>query len=97
MELPGGHFGVSEGHVLAFEGDFCSLESIWSSGFHFLWFFGIILAVELIFATMKMISGRIELILNSNFFAACYSIHPARSYYDSKHVQANPRQKKTEA
>ena len=59
---------------------FSSLESIRSSGFHFPRFFGIIFAVELIFATMKMIFGHIELILNSNSFAACYSIQPARSY-----------------
>ena len=80
LELLGGHFGVSEGHFSAFEGDFCSLESIRSSGFHFPRFFGIIFAVEFIFATMKMIFGHIELILNSDSFAACYSIQPARSY-----------------
>ena len=80
LELPGGHFGVSEGHFGVFEADFSSLESIRSSGFHFPRLFGIILAVELIFATMKMIFGHIEMILNSNSFAACYSIQPARSY-----------------
>ena len=80
LELPGGHFGVSEGHFSVFEGDFCPLDSVRSSGFYFLRFFGIIFAVELIFETMKMIFGHIELILNSNYFAACYSIQPARSY-----------------
>ena len=80
LELPGGHVGVSEGHFLVFEGDFCSLESIRSSGFHFPRFFGISFAVEFIFATMKIISGHMELILNSNSFAACYSIQPVRSY-----------------
>ena len=97
LELLGGHFGVSEGHFSAFEGDFCSLESIRSSGFHFPRVFGVIFAVELIFGTTKMISGHIELIPSSNSFAACYSIQPARSYWDSKHVQATPRQKKIEA
>ena len=79
LELPGGHFGVSEGHFGAFEGDFSSLESIRSSGFHFPRFFGIIFAVELIFAATKIIFGHIELILSSNSFATCYSIQPARS------------------
>ena len=55
-------------------------ESIRSPGFHVPRLFGIILAFELIFATMKMFFGHIELILNSNSFAACYSIQPARSY-----------------
>ena len=79
LELPGGHFGVSEGDFLVFEGDLCSLETIRSSGFHFPRFLGIIFAVELISATMKVIFGHIELILKSNSFAACYSIQPARS------------------
>ena len=80
LELPGGHFEISEGHFGASEDDLCSLESIRSVGFHVPRFFGIIFAVKLIFATMKMIFGHIELILNSNSFAACYSIQPARSY-----------------
>ena len=79
LELPEGPFGVSEGHFLAFEGDFFSLDSIRSSGFHFPRFFGIIFAVEFIFAATKMILGHIALILTSNSFAACYSIQPARS------------------
>ena len=60
LELPGGHFGVSEGHFGAFEADFCSLESIRSSGFYFPQCFGIFFGVEFIFATTKMIFGHIE-------------------------------------
>ena len=80
LELPGGHFGVPEGHVCGFEGDFSSLESIRSSGFHFPFFFGIIFSVKLMLARTDMIFVHVELILNSNSFAACYSIQPARSY-----------------
>ena len=80
LELPGGHFEVSEGHFGASEDDLCSLESIRSSGFHVPGFFEIMFAVELIFAATKMIFGHIKLVLNSNFFAARYSIQPARSY-----------------
>ena len=83
----GAHFGFSGRHFgpsgrsfwslgksfLSFEGDFFSLDSIRSSGFHFPRFFGIIFAVELIFATTKLILGHIELILNANSFAICYS------------------------